>query len=277
MVNPDTDHTRTSALRVLENGPHAPQCPHGHGPLTTTPDEHAPTGVALSCPTCGHRRDTEVSMLTNLLNPGAARFDTPLRTDPAPPRREPAAPPAHDTEATTEIAAIKLDAAREPLGKTAAETTRLDDTDDFDFPDEPAPQPRGQRPDGTIRTTGWLQLGRTPISSAWWAALAGAAPGLALIDHAAWLPIALPALTCTAWYATTRWLRPASPAVNRERLRADELLPGDAIRLHGPIGPVGIVEQVTPSTDDHVVVHFTGGTRQTRRADATCHLVRLRA
>src|SRR5690606_22038479 len=138
---------------------HAPQCPHGHGPLTTTPDEHAPPAAALGCPTRGPRPDTEASMLPNLLNPGAARFDTPPRPHPPPPRGDPAAPPAHDPEATTEIAAIKLDAAREPLGKTAAETPRPDDTDDSDFPDEPAPQPRGQRPDGTIRTTGWLQLG----------------------------------------------------------------------------------------------------------------------
>ncbi|KAA5834339.1 hypothetical protein ABT337_11150 [Saccharopolyspora hirsuta] len=270
MVNPDTD--RTSALHILENGPHAPRCPRGHGPLTAGPDDQAPTGVALSCPTCGHRRDTEVSMLNTLLNPGTARFDTPLRTDPTPPR-----PEVDPAEITAEIAAIQTDA-REPLGKTAPETTRDSlDPDHFDFPDELPPPPRGQRPDGTIRTTGWLQLGRHPISSGIWAALAGAAPGLALVDLAAWLPLALPALTCTAWYATTRWLRPASPAINRERLRADELLPGDPVRLHGPIGPVGIVEQVTPDTEQHVRVRFTGGTHRVLPADARCHLVHLRA
>ncbi|RKT88138.1 hypothetical protein SAMN05421805_101425 [Saccharopolyspora antimicrobica] len=261
MVNSGTDRTPTSALHILENGPHAPQCPHGHGPLTAAPDERAPTGVALSCPVCGHRRDTEVTMLRTLLNPGTARFDAPLRTDPAP------------VEVTTEIAAISD--AREPLAKTAPETTR--DTDQFDFPDEPPPPPRGQRPDGTIRTTGWLQLGRHPISSGLWAALAGAAPGLALTDLAPWLPIALPALTCTAWYATTRWLRPASTAINRERVRADELLPGDPIRIYGPIGPVGIVEQVTPGNSDRVLVRFTGGTQRLLPADAPCHVVHLRA
>ncbi|MER7011796.1 hypothetical protein ABT324_10250 [Saccharopolyspora sp. NPDC000359] len=277
MVNPDTD--RTSALHILENGPYAPRCPIGHGPLTTTADQQAPTGVALSCPTCGHRRDTEVSMLNTLLNPGTARFDTPLRTDPTPPPRPAApSPKLNPAEVTTEIAAIHTDA-REPLGKTAPQDTTRDnlDADDFDFPDELPPPPRGQRPDGTIRTTGWLQLGRHPISSGVWAALAGAASGFALIDLATWLPAALPALTCTAWYATTRWLRPTSPAVNRERVRADELLPGDPIRLHGPIGPVGIVEQVTPDTQQHVRIRFTGGTHQTLPADTRCHVVHLRA
>lgn len=268
MVNSDTDRIPATALHILENGPHAPQCPHGHGPLTAAPDEQAPTGAALRCPTCGQRRDTEVAMLRTLLNPGTARFDTPLRTDPGPPQPTALSP----AEVTTEIAAISD--AREPLGKTAPETTR--DTDQFDFPDEPPPPPRGQRPDGTIRTTGWLQLGRRPISSGLWAALAGAAPGLALTDLAPWLPVALPVLTCTAWYATTRWLRPASPAVNRERVRADELLPGDPVRIYGPIGPVGIVEQATPS-GDQVLVRFTGGTQRFLPADARCHVAHLRA
>ncbi|MER5391388.1 hypothetical protein [Saccharopolyspora sp. NPDC002686] len=294
MVNSDTDRTHISALHILENGPHAPQCPRGHGPLTTAPDEQSPTGVALSCPVCGQRRDNEVSMLRALLNPGTARFDTPLQTSPAPaprsaPEPEPTSflqpspeptpapiPAPTPVEATMEIAAVRAEAVREPLGKTTSETPR-EDTDDFDFPQQLAPRSRGQRPDGTIRTTGWLQLGRLRVSSGWWAALAGAAPALALTDLATWLPAALPAVTWTGWFTTVRWLRPASPALNRERVHADELLPGDPIRIYGPIGPVGIVEQVTPTTDEKVLVRFVGGTQRTLPTDTRCRIVHLLA
>ncbi|MGI8313131.1 hypothetical protein [Saccharopolyspora hattusasensis] len=267
-----TDRHHASALRILENGPHAPQCPHGHGPLTTVTDHDAPTGVVMVCQQCGHRRDMEVTMLRTLLNPDHTSFDQPL-----------AIPAEHPSVTeTAEIPRVRPeDTAREPLGKiTADETTRDDlaDADDtyFDSPNQPTTPPRGHQPDGTIRTTGWLQLGKIPISSGLWATLTGAALGLALIDLHAWLPLILPAAAFAAWFATTRWLRPASAATNVEQVNADELLPGDAIRIYGPIGPVGIVDQVTPANNQQVLVRFTGGTQRFLPEDARCHLVQLR-
>ncbi|MEV0699697.1 hypothetical protein AB0I53_17575 [Saccharopolyspora sp. NPDC050389] len=272
---PATDRHHASALRILENGPHAPQCPHGHGPLTTITDHTAPTGVAMACPECGQRRGMEITMLRTLLNPENADFDQPLTTTPTGPT-EPTDNPS--LTATTEIPRVRPeDTAREPLGKITPAHIRDDhaDSDEADLDDVPPP-PRGQQPDGTIRTTGWLQLGRRPISSGLWAVLAGAALGLALIDLNTWLPLILPAAAYATWFATIRWIRPASAATNLELLHADELLPGDAIRIYGPIGPVGIVDQVTPATNQQVLVRFTGGTQRFLPEDARCHLVALR-
>lgn len=274
--NPDenlpTDRHHASALRILENGPHAPHCPDGHGPLTTVADHDAPTGVSMVCPQCGQRRDTEVTMLRALLNPDHTGYDQPL----AVPTENPSL-----TE-TAEIPRVRPeDTAREPLGKiTPGETTRDDLAGDetyFDFPDQPTTPPRGHQPDGTIRTTGWLQLGTFPISSGLWAALTGAALGLALIDLHTWLPLILPAAAFAAWFATTRWLRPASAATNVEQVHADELLPGDAVRIYGPIGPVGIVDQVTPANNQQVLVRFSGGTQRFLPEATRCHLVQLRS
>ncbi|MEU6265059.1 hypothetical protein [Saccharopolyspora shandongensis] len=306
--NRETDRHHASALRILENGPYAPQCPHGHGPLTTIADHTAPTGVAMACRQCGQRRGMEVTMLRTLLNPENADFDQPLATSPTdnPAARavantddptlvavtntdasEPADtdnPEPADTDddpelvaVTTEIPRVQLeDTAREPLGKITSHHTRDDaDGDEADL-DHVPPPPRGHQPDGTIRTTGWLQLGTRPISSGLWAALAGAALGLALIDLNTWLPLVLPAAAYVLWFATTRWIRPASAATNLEQVYADELLPGDAIRIYGPIGPVGVVDQVTQAANEQVLVRFAGGTQRFLPADARCHLVALR-
>jgi hypothetical protein len=267
-----TDRHHASALRVLENGPYAPQCPDGHGALTTVTDHDAPTGVAMVCPTCGQRRGMEVSMLRTLLNPEQTRFDQPL----AAPTENPS------LAATVEIPVLRPeDTAREPLGKITPETTRDDlvDGDEtyFDFPGQPTPPPRGRQPDGTIRTTGWLQLGTWPISSGLWAALASAALGLALIDLYTWLPLILPAAAYATWFTATRWVRPASTAANLDRERAEDLQPGTAIRIYGPIGPVGIVDQVTPASNQQVLIRFTGGTQHFLPADARCHIVELRS
>ncbi|GGI90995.1 hypothetical protein GCM10011581_30030 [Saccharopolyspora subtropica] len=265
-----TDRHHASALRLLETGPHAPRCPHGHGPLTTTNDPDAPTGVAMTCPHCGHRRSMEVRMLRALLTPHPTQPDQPLTTTTPP---QPETPPL--TDDTVELPArTRADLAREPLGKLAADDTRhsIDLDDDLD----PQPPARGSQPDGTIRTTGWLQLGPWPISSGVWALLTGAALGLALIDLATWLTLALPAATFTTWYATIRWIRPASAARNLGRAPAAELLPGEAVRLYGPIGPVGIVDQVTPAHHQQVLVRYAGGTQHLLPAASPRHIVELR-
>ncbi|GAA2793840.1 hypothetical protein [Saccharopolyspora taberi] len=250
-----------NALSLLEQGPYAPRCPHGHGPLTTVTDPDAPTGIGLACPTCGARRELETSMLRTLLNPetSTTRFDVPLagRTRPEPAREDP-------TER------IPVD----ELWKAPAPTTR----DDLHQPlPSPRPTPRGLRPDGTIRTTGWLQLGHRTISSGLWAALTGLTLGLALIDLTSWLPLILTATGYATWHAQTRWIRPASTAVNLHRTTADRLTPGTAIRLHGPIGPVGIVDEITPVRRNRIRIDLDGGTHLTVPDTARCHVVDLRS
>ncbi|QUH02951.1 hypothetical protein HUO13_20915 [Saccharopolyspora erythraea] len=314
MVN---DSRPTGALHLLEHGPYAPRCPHGHGPLAATTDPQAPTGTAMVCPTCGARRGMEVTMLSTLLNPGgpASRFDVPLAVSPD----TPSAPSTLSTEQTTEIPVVRepvpeaaeadepavgeepvelepawspqapADTPDEPsaaladddtqrllldtLWKARAEGTR----DDLE---EPATAPRrptrGQRRDGIIRTTGWLQIGGRMISSGLWALLAGLALGLALLPVSPWAVAALPLAFYLAWRVSTRWIWPATRAVNRGRAPAEELLPGTAVRLHGPIGPVGIVERVRPARRDRVRIDYEGGTRRIVPAGTRCHLVELR-
>ncbi len=161
----------------------------------------------------------------------------------------------------------------EPLAKNPVHAPR-NQHHDTDPPDDPAP--RGRRHDGTIRTTGWLQLGSHPVSSGLWATLTGAIPGFALIHVCAWLALILPTAAYALWRVTTRRLLPASTAVNRDRRRADQLRPGTAVRLHGPIGPVGVITHLTRVADDRVLIGFDGGGTRLLPADAECHVVELR-
>ncbi|CAM02867.1 hypothetical protein A8924_3987 [Saccharopolyspora erythraea NRRL 2338] len=315
MVN---DSRPTGALHLLEHGPYAPRCPHGHGPLAATTDPQAPTGAAMVCPTCGARRGLEVTMLSTLLNPGgpASRFDVPLAVGPD-------TPSPSSTEQTTEIPVVKEPvlatdeiaeadeptAPEEPAGaqatacvpqtpaagpdepsaaladddtqrllldtlwKARAEGTRDDIEEPVTAPRSPT---RGQRRDGIIRTTGWLQIGGRMVSSGLWALLAGLALGLALLPVSPWFAAALPLAFYLVWRVSTRWIWPATRAVNRGRAPAEELLPGTAVRLHGPIGPVGIVERVQPARRDRVRIDYEGGTRRVVPAGTRCHLVELR-
>ena len=285
------------ALHLLEQGPHAPQCPNGHGPLTTVTDPDAPTGAGLACPTCGARRELETSMLRTLLNPdlSATRFDVPLAGRGAPePEAEPEPEPEPVAEAepepeprrapepdTDRLPAPRLDPEPETeripvdaLWKAPAASTR----DDLYQPlPSPRPTPRGLRPDGTIRTTGWLQIGGRTVSSGLWAALAGLALGLALIDFSGWLPPIFAAAGGLGWFVLTRWIRPASAAVNTVHAPVERLEPGTAVRLHGPIGPVGIVEDVVPLRRNRMRIDFDGGTHRTVSDTARCHVVELRS
>lgn len=284
---------------LLETRAYRPTCPDGHGDLVDD-------GAAPSCPQCGHTDSTGTSMLANLLNPDLARFNQPLQinpdnpsvartqefapvrpeglvdtqTAPAPdepaPHPEPAPSPAaravegHPTE--------QFGIVREPLGKLHSATTR----DELVDPDDPGEHPtpnlttraRGTRGDGTIRTTGWLQIGAQPISSGFWAVLVGAAGGFAAPTSSPWPALVLAALVWCAWFATTHWWHPASPARNRQRVPAGQLQPDTAIRIHGPIGPVGVVDETT-RRGDQVHIRFIGGTRRTTTAETACHVVEL--
>lgn len=304
---PATDRLPTHLLPterstgLLDTPAYRPTCPDGHGDLVDD-------GTAPSCPRCGRTDSTGTTMLANLLNPDLARFNQPLQLDPdttsATRTREITPVRPHNSAQPDEPAPGHADVAthtepapsptprpvedhpteqfgivREPLGKLHSATTR-DELVDPDERDHPTPdlttRARGTRRDGTIRTTGWLQIGTHPISSGLWAALAGAAAGFAAPTSSPWPALVLAALAWFAWFATTRWLRPASPARNRERLPAEQLQPDTPIRIHGPIGPVGVVDETT-RTGQHVHIRFIGGTQRTTTADATCHVVELDA
>ncbi|WP_394618706.1 hypothetical protein JNUCC0626_06270 [Lentzea sp. JNUCC 0626] len=141
--------------------------------------------------------------------------------------------------------------------------------------------PRGLTPGGWVRTTGWLQVGHHPVSSVLVAALVGllgavvVAAALVRADPvAAGVVVLLTPVACGgAWWLFTTRLKPASPARNLGTVPVGALSPGDHVRLHGSIGPVGQVVAVTVGED--VEVDFRGGTRRTWPGDHAVHRVQL--
>lgn len=271
-----TDSTGTSMLANLLN----PDLARFNQPLQIDPDnpsvartqEFAPVRPER-LPRTGGRAPTAPEAPTETCRP----INTEPTTETAPhPDPAPSPPPRPADDHPTQQFGI----VREPLGKLHSATTR----DELVDPDDPGERPtpdltthaRGTRDDGTIRTTGWLHIGTQPVSSGLWAILAGAAAGFALPTSSMWPALLLAALAWCAWFATTRWWRPASPARNRERLPADQLQPDTPIRIHGPIGPVGVVDETTRD-GEQVHIRFIGGTHRTTTADATCHVVELGA
>lgn len=239
--------------------------------------------------------DLRLTMLSNLLDPDAARerLDVPLAVPPDNP----------STARTTEIPRLpgppperladEPPAAARACADAVADTTEIrllededvdggrglvDDTggDDYGEHDTTRPRARGTRRDGTVRTTGWLQLGRWPVSSGWWALLGGLAAGLVLSGLTPWAVPALALAGWVCWRVATRWVWPSSTAVNVDRVPAEDLEPGTEVRLFGPIGPVGVVDQVTPTRYDQVLVRFTGGTQRFLPTGTGCHVVELR-
>ncbi|GLY47731.1 hypothetical protein [Lentzea sp. NBRC 102530] len=141
--------------------------------------------------------------------------------------------------------------------------------------------PRGLTPGGWVRTTGWLQVGHHPVSSVLVAALVGllgavvvAAALVRTHPVAAGVLVLLTPVACGgAWWVFTTRLKPASPARNVGTVPANELSPGDHVRLHGSIGPVGQVVAVVAG--EEVQVDFRGGIRRTWPGDRAVHVVQL--
>ena len=141
--------------------------------------------------------------------------------------------------------------------------------------------PRGLTEGGWVRTTGWLQFGDHPVSSALVAALAGLL--WSLVGAAALVrtsPVAAGVLVITApvvcgasWWLLVAKVRPASAARNIWTKNADQLTPGDLVRLYGSIGPVGQVTAVTVGTDVRVTLH--GGTQQRWARRKVVHIAEL--
>ena len=165
---------------------------------------------------------------------------------------------------------------------------RTDDGIDlFSKPVEPVPllaqgkPPRGLTESGWVRTTGWLQVGDHPVSSAHVAALAGllwALAGAAVLVRdfpvtAGVLVLAVPVLCGVAWWLFTSRVRPASVARNVETKYADELAAGDLVRLYGSSGPVAQVTGVVAG--DEVDVTFQGEVRQSWPRDRVVHVAEL--
>lgn len=162
-----------------------------------------------------------------------------------------------------------------------------DGIDLFSKPAEPAPvaalgkPPRGLTDDGWVRTTGWLQVGDHPVSSVHVAALTGllwALVGAAVLVQdfpvvAGVLVLATPVLFGFAWWLFISRVRPASVARNIETKRADELVPGDLVRLYGSIGPVAQVTEVVFGAD--VGVTFQGGLHESWAPDRVVHVAEL--
>jgi hypothetical protein len=141
--------------------------------------------------------------------------------------------------------------------------------------------PRGLTADGWVRTTGWLQVGDNPVSSAGVAAVVGllwSSVGAAVLVRTA--PIAAgilvlttPLLCGASWWFLTTWVRPASSARNIGTKHAEEMTPGDLVRLYGSIGPVGQVAAVT--FGEKLRVTFHGGTHQSWTRRQVVQLVEL--
>lgn len=135
--------------------------------------------------------------------------------------------------------------------------------------------PRGLRPDGTVRTTGWAQLGNTPIPTGLMAALAAFSAAVPLVSVAPLVPVVAPPIGYLAWKLGTRW-RPASQAVNTRRVPIAALTAGQQIRLYGTAGPVGEVSAVTAGETGRVKVRMVGGLEILRRPEQQVWQVDLR-
>ena len=135
--------------------------------------------------------------------------------------------------------------------------------------------PRGLRPDGTVRTTGWGQFGTMPIPTGFMAALAAFSAAVPLVPVAPLAPIVAPPIGYLAWKFGTKW-RPASQAVNTRRVPVATLIAGQQIRLYGTAGPVGEVSTVTASATGHLKVRMVGGLEILRRPEQQIWQVDLR-
>jgi hypothetical protein len=135
--------------------------------------------------------------------------------------------------------------------------------------------PRGLRPDGTVRTTGWVQFGNMPIPTGFLAALAAFSAAVPLASLAPLVPVVAPPIGYLAWRLGARW-RPASRAVNTRRVPIAALTAGQQIRLYGTAGPVGEVSTVTTGATGHLKVRMVGGLEILRRPEQQIWQVDLR-
>lgn len=273
-----TERFHRGALRVMEEGPYAPQCPHGHGRLVPAVDHAVSTGVSLSCPTCGFRRDLEVNLQHN-----------PAPSGPVPSNPAPSSAPRHASSAPPEQPTVRLTASAPRHAADATHTTTMWPTQDHvrdDAAKHPAPEPtrpRGRKPDGTVRTCSQVQVHGWVMPAGLWSPVLGLLVGLALTGGRVWWSLVLAAAGYGLWWSATQWVWPCSPTINRQRVHPGQLQPGMWIRLYGRFGPVGRVEHITtpkPDTrtdgDLWVRIGFAEGTFLDLPSHALCTVVDLR-
>lgn len=272
-----TDRFHLGALRVMEEGPYAPQCPHGHGRLVAAVDAAVATGVSLSCPTCGFQRELAVNMLRNIANQPsnhAPRHAAKSPPDQATARLTPS-PPRHAADPTAQPTVMFRThaSAREVPENDAPNATVAVDT----------PRPHGAKPDGTVRTCSGLEIHGWVTPAGLWSPLVALLVGLVFTGGQVLWSLLLAAVGYGLWWSATRWVWPCSLAVNRQRVLAEAVRPGVWIRLHGWFGPVGRVEHVatpTPGTRGNgerwVRIGFSGGAFLDLPGNRPCWVVELR-
>ena len=135
--------------------------------------------------------------------------------------------------------------------------------------------PRGLRPNGMVRTTGWLQFGRVPVSSGVWPALALGL--LALPFGVPWLPAPCAAMGFALWEVWIRYVQPCSRVVNLDSTAASDLRPDDWFRPYGGIGPAAQVADTRPERDDLVRITLRGGRELTLSPNYRVRRVLLRS
>lgn len=135
--------------------------------------------------------------------------------------------------------------------------------------------PRGLLPDGTVRTTGWVQFGNMPVPTGVLAALAAFSAAVPLASVAPLIPVVAPPIGYLAWRLGAKW-RPASQAVNTRRVPTAALTAGQLIRLYGTAGPVGEVSTVTADETGRLKVRMVGGLELLRHPDQQIWQVDLR-
>ncbi|MFC0541820.1 hypothetical protein [Kutzneria chonburiensis] len=142
--------------------------------------------------------------------------------------------------------------------------------------------PRGLQPTGLVRTTGWLQIGSRPVSSAFLAALAAFPVAAALVAAlmttvpvVGLLIVLLPTLCYGGWRLLTIRVRPASAARDLGTAEVDDVAEGSWIRLHGAIGPVAQVASTSADESALVEVTFVGGGSRSWPSGHRLHLAEV--
>lgn len=273
-----TDRFHAGALRVMEDGPYAPQCPQGHGRLIPAVDPSVATGVSLSCPTCGFQRGLAVNLLRNSVNRAPSNSPRHAAKTPSEPSEQPT---ARLTTSSPRHAAAN--ATPTPLWRTQApvrDAPADDIAQDNAIPDPP--RRRGTKPDGTVRTCGGVRIRGWVTPAGLWSPVVGLLVGLVLTGGQVWWSLLPAAAGYGLWWSATRWLWPCAAAVNRRRVHAEHLRPGTWIRLHGRFGPVARVDNVTAPRlgartegEAWVRVGFAGGTFVDLPGQAPCTVVDL--
>ncbi|WP_086820051.1 hypothetical protein [Allokutzneria sp. NRRL B-24872] len=137
--------------------------------------------------------------------------------------------------------------------------------------------PRGLLPDGTVRTTGWLVISGRPVSSGVLTAIAFAFIPFATMpwSEVSFLPLCTAAAGYGIWKLFTTLVCPASEARNLGACPAYRLAPWQDVRLHGEIGPVTRLVDVSLHPGGQVRVELSGGDVLHWAADHPVQLVRL--